>query len=786
MAKNDKAIWLIDFCVRNSKKVTMFWIMIILVTIVTLGSILFSKRPVIDNSVGIWFMKDDPELQIYENFNQKFGEKEWTVLLLETDSVFTSRFLNDLDRITNLIEKVKHIGKVISLTNIRNSKIGVDSLLEYKKLYPVEKTGSLLNNRQLIEFKEKVGNDPLYENSLLRKKDSTRVAILFQNDNYIHALEPYRIEMIDSIKSIVKQFPSVKGSSLAGTSVVNAELNRSSRHDVFVFYILVALFITLSGYFLLRNTKDLIILLTVVTFSALPPMALLILLDIQFNMVTVMVPPVLISLSVCDVTHVINAFHFERKFAESQQAIGIAIKKIWMPCLWTSIITIVGFLSLSMSSVFPIWQLGIFGAFGIFLAWFITMTLVPNMLVKFWPKKIASEKEISDGSKKVGLYSQKLLPIIENLKWVWMGAAFILLFALIGISKLKVDTDYTKFFGHKKDITRSYEDIRKAGFGQNPVSIVLNYPKGKTLYSDGYFSKMLKFEEELKKDTTIIKLLSVSDLIYRIDIAFNGKSDGLFRINKYNDKQLAQLFMLGEMSNNDDIANFTNDEKNTLQVIAMTHYMSSHELSLFKKKVFQAGKVLPPEIKFDVTGTTVLWANMDKQISGTQMESIFIIALIFLVLLPFIFKSLKFGVVGFIINSLPLALTFGIMGLLNIKINMATALIGAISIGSSMDSTIFFINRFRLGLKQGMSWNEAVDYALITVGDGIIMTSLILAGGFFCLATSNFLPTAHLGIFVTVSVIISLFLDIIINPIVFKLLKPMNGLIPDLSHDVRF
>ena len=772
LKNNISKIKIVDFSIKYKTIIIISWVFVLISSLFLITNLLLSNTSTIDNSVGIWFMKDDPELITYENFNKEFGEKEWSVLLLETDTVFNAPFLRDLCKITNRIEKIKHIKKVFSLTNVRDSKLRTDSMLEYSQLYPVSDSNQIITKNQLNEFKNKIAENPIYENSIIHKNDIKRTVILFQNDNFIHELKPYRIEMIDSLKSILKDFALVKNYSLAGTSIVNAEFNRSSKRDAQVFYILVSLFIIISGYLLLKNIKDLFVLLVVVAFSAIPPMALLIIFNIPFNLVTVMLPPVLISLSVCDVTHVINAFHYERRFLESKEAINVAISKIWNPCIWTSVITIIGFLSLAFSSVFPIWQLGVFGAIGIFLAWLITMPLAPIILISFWPKKIASTSILNDGSKKVGLYSKKLLPFIARYRWLWIVVFFILLYPLFGISNLKVDTNYTKFFGSKMDVTLSYNEIKKNGFGQNPVSIVLKYPKEKTLYSENYFPLLLKFEEALKKDTSIMKLLSVTDLVDRIDIAFNGNYQGKPRITEYSENKLAQLFLLGEMSNNTDIENFTNELKNQVQIIAMTSYMSSKELSKFKNRIYELGKIIPKEVQISISGTTVLWANMDKQISSTQINSVLIIMLIFVFILPFIFKSLKLGIVGVLINCLPLAITFGMMGLLDIKINIATALIGGISIGSTIDSTIFFINRFKLGLKEGLSWNNSVGYAIVTVGDGMIMTSLILAGGFFCMSVSNFLPTAHLGIFITFSILVSLFLDIIINPIVIRLLNP--------------
>jgi predicted RND superfamily exporter protein len=227
---------------------------------------------------------------------------------------------------------------------------------------------------------------------------------------------------------------------------------------------------------------------------------------------------------------------------------------------------------------------------------------------------------------------------------------------------------------------------------------------------------------------------------------------------------------MAEIGGNDDLRNFVTDDKRTVQAVAMTPYMSSKELESLKGRVYAAGRAtLPEDVTLKVTGTTVQWANMDKDISQTQMSSLYIIGAVFLVLLPIIFRSWLLGVIGVVINSLPMLITFGLMGLLNIRINLATALIGGVAIGATVDSTIFFINRVRLARDEGMTEVEAVDHAVLTVGDGIIMTSVILAGGFACLATSSFLPTAHFGALVTVSIVVALFMDILVNPIVLRL-----------------
>jgi predicted RND superfamily exporter protein len=752
--------------------VLALWGLLLLASLVVLGRRLTSDDAIIDNSVGVWFMKDDPELKLYESFNDDFGKKEWTLLLLQADDVFDPRFLRDLAALTARIEKVEHVTKVVSITNVRDSGLGPDGMLEYRRLYPARDAGALVSSAEAQELARRLHANAIFERSLLSAKDPRSTVVMFENHNFINDPHPYRIALIDSIKKIAGDYPSVRAYHLAGTSVINAELNRSSLHDVVVFYVLVTALILLVGFLSLRNWRDLSTAMVVVTSAALPPMALLGLLHIPYNMVTVMLPPILITLSVCDVVHVINGFHHERRGRGPTEAAATAVAKIWAPCAWTSLVTAVGILSLATSSVAPIRQMGLFAALGIALAWLMTMTGVPCLLATLWPRALPADAATRDGSKPVGLYARRLLPLQRGpWRWVWLGGAALSLLALSGLSKIEVDTNYTKFFGADTYVSRSYPAIARAGYGENPIALVLRFPAGTSYATAGTMPRLLDFEAAVRADPAVVKVMTFTDLLRRTDAVFNDHPQQDGDLRGYSSDKLEQLYLLAELAGNDDLRDFVTPDKRTIQVVAMARSMSSKDLEQFKRRVYAAGHAtLPATVDLKVTGTTVQWASMDKEISHTQLDSLSILTGVFLILLPIIFRSWALGAIGVFINTLPMALTLGLMGLFDIKINLATALIGGVAVGATVDSTIFFINRVRLGLREGLAWPDAVDAAVLIVGDGILMTSIILAGGFLCLATSSFAPTANFGSLVSTSIVISLFMDIMVNPILLKLL----------------
>ena len=270
------------FCLTHKKLTLLFWSLAIGYFLTVIGLRLLSDQPAIDNSVGIWFLSDDQALKEYQQYNRDFGEKEWTLLLLKTASIYEPEFLDDLAAITQRLETLKHVVKVTSIVNVRDNEIDRDDSLNYKKIFPqTSKNHPTLSADQLDQFKQKLLANPLFEHNIFQRNDPRYTVLLLQNDNQIFNATPYRIELVDAITSIVEQYPSVENYALAGTTVVNAELNRAAKRDVVVFYSLITLFLMLFGWLTLNSFKDLLIMLMVVCCSMSTAMGLLALLGIR-------------------------------------------------------------------------------------------------------------------------------------------------------------------------------------------------------------------------------------------------------------------------------------------------------------------------------------------------------------------------------------------------------------------------------------------------------------------------------------------------------------------------
>jgi hypothetical protein len=355
-----------------------------------------------------------------------------------------------------------------------------------------------------------------------------------------------------------------------------------------------------------------------------------------------------------------------------------------------------------------------------------------------------------------------------------LAAALIL--PVAGLNRLRIDTDYTQFFSPDSPVSRAYGELEAAGLAQSVVEIVVTGPESRGSFDQRlYRSGLWALESRAAKLPRVRNTLSDGQVIRALDEALNGPAITP-RWIAYPDATAAQLRAAARSFMGTEIADYSSSDGLRMRILLLTDYLSSSEMHALRDSVSAIAKeVLPPGAHASLQGTTVLWANMDGEIGRTQMFSIMIVAAVFVLLLPILFGSVRLGLLGAVINGLPLLMTFGLMGLIGSRLNMATALIGGVAIGSTVDSTLFFINRFQAELALGKRWADAIESAVRAVGDGILITTGIIAGGFLCMTVSSFRPTAEFGIFTCFTIVTGAFLDIVIDPILLGFIAPAGS-----------
>ena len=146
------------------------------------------------------------------------------------------------------------------------------------------------------------------------------------------------------------------------------------------------------------------------------------------------------------------------------------------------------------------------------------------------------------------------------------------------------------------------------------------------------------------------------------------------------------------------------------------------------------------------------------------------ISLMFLLL----FRNYVLALIGVVPNFLAAFFILGIIGLLEIPLDMMTITIAAITIGIAVDNSIHYIYRFREEFEKNNNYILTIDKCHNTVGIAILNTSITIVFGFSILVLSNFIPTIYFGIFTGIAMLLAMISVLTLLPKLIITFKPFG------------
>ena len=171
----------------------------------------------------------------------------------------------------------------------------------------------------------------------------------------------------------------------------------------------------------------------------------------------------------------------------------------------------------------------------------------------------------------------------------------------------------------------------------------------------------------------------------------------------------------------------------------------------------------------EVTGIFVLLAQLVQRMLADQWLTFLLATGGIFVLLACSFQSLVLAAVALVPNAVPIFVVLGLMGWTGQRINMGTAMIAAVSMGLSVDSSIHYIVAFQRRLAHDGAFGAALAVAHQTAGRAMIFSTLALVVGFLALTTSGFIPTVSFGALSCLTLLGGLLGNLVVLPVLLSL-----------------
>ncbi|UTW61913.1 MMPL family transporter [bacterium SCSIO 12741] len=515
--------------------------------------------------------------------------------------------------------------------------------------------------------------------------------------------------------------------------------------------------------------------LSVVGLTVLFAVGVMVLTGKDMDLISNVLPTILMVIGIADVIHLLTNYLNRRREEKSRtKALMSSIREVGFATLLTTVTTMIGFLTLLNSNVQPVIDLGIYACIGLVIAFGLTYTWFPAILM--WHKKIVppSEKRNRDFWKLqlIGIYRLVTKRKVEIL----VGSAILLGIGIWGTSKIVKNNYILEDLKSDHSQVRDYRFFEENFAGARPFEMALWIKDTqRSVFDAEVLAEIGKIDQYLKDEYGVGALVSPVVLVKNTNKVLHGGKDKYYSVPK-NPKKLARLEKdIVRYQKQMDLGRYINLETGQMRLSGNIPDWGS---LLIKGKNDSLDQFMAQEVNLDllgyrVTGSATLVDINTQFVSSNVVEGLFLAFVLIGILVGFLFRSVKMALISLVPNVLPLLLTGAIMGFAGIDLKLSTSIIFIISFGIAVDDSIHFLSRLRFELSRpNATLRWALKKTYLETGKAITITTLILSGGFLTLCFSDFLGTFYIGILISLTLFSAWILDLLLLPALILVFYP--------------
>ena len=797
-----------------------------------LGLIVFSlykaKDFNLDASSDALLLEGDKDLKYLREINERYKSKDFLVLTYTPVSSFTDKeTILNLQLLKSKIEKLTWVDSVITVIDVPLLKSTDENLMDRLKNYKTLAYPEIDRNRGF----EEILNSPIYKNYVISEDGKTSGIVVYlkkderlaeyikvkdkyynqsietglkkeEKKNYKKFLKEYEEyknlyntrnhQNINEIRDIINKYGENAKIHLGGIPMIADDMMSFIKNDIIVFGIGVFIFIIFTLWFIFKKIKWVIMPLIGCATSVIIMIGFLGLIGWKVTVISSNFIALMLILNMAMNIHVTVRFlQLKKEFPLLQkgEVIILASKKMMPPILYTVLTTICAFLSLIFSGIKPIIDFGWMMTLGLLISLIVTFTLLPSLLNIF-----ANENEIDVKNKDKSFITSVLGSIAKRNKILIFGPTLVIVFlSILGISKLKVENSFINYFDKETEIYKGMKKIDDDLGGTTPLNVILKFPstKSKKMDDDEFsewdednekeddrskywftrdkMDKILKVHDYLDSLPEIGKVLSFGSIL-RVAEDLNKKELQSLEIAVLYSKipeEIKQEIISPYISVEDDEARISVRVKDSLENLRRNDLIKKINSDLNIKLNLE-------KEEYKLTGVLILFNNLLQSLFKSQILTLGIVMLGIFLMFFILFRNVTLSFIGIVPNFIAAFFILGIIGFMNIPLDMMTITIAAITIGIAVDNSIHYIYRFKEEFDKIKDYNQTLDRCHQTVGIAILNTSITIVFGFSILVLSNFIPTIYFGFFTGVAMLLAMISVLTLLPKLLLVYKPFG------------
>lgn len=751
---------LVSFSMNHPKLV------IALSVIITIAFCVQIPRIHIDTDPENMLPENEKVRVFHDEVKEAFGIHDWLVVgLVREDGIFNAESLGRVYRIT---ESIRELEGVIDYDIIAPSEVDDifttdEGILRVETLLTEEPENDEAAEKILVRIK----NNPIFRGKLA-SDDGTTVVIFVPLESKEAAHE-----VADGIEAIIEREGGDEEHYLAGIPIAETTFGHEMFIEMALYAPIAFLLIFLLMLYFFRKPAVVASPMIVAVMSVTWTMGLLIGLGYTVHIMSSMIPIFLIPIAVLDSIHILSEFHDRYgELKDMRRTVVETMDELFLPMLFTSVTTIVGFTSLVLTPIPPVQVFGAFVAFGIAVAWILSIMFNTSFAVLL-PQKSLKDFGASEEGHGVMRSAMRLIRdySLKFNKLIVAAGVIVLIASAVGLTRIVVNDNPVNWFkaDHPLRIADDVMSRHLAGTYLTYLSVDAGEQDGlKAPEAMKYIERLQKF---LETQPNVGATTSVADIVKKVGEELKG--DPSEAIIPDSADEIAQYLFLYEMSGGDpeDLFKFITPEASRAIIWVQMRRGENREVSA----VVEASKRFmeenpPPGLEVDWAGLpyiNVVWQNKMVTGMGKALASSFAVVLVMMI---FLFRSLRMGVLSMIPLTATIALVYAFIGYVGKPYDMPIAVLSSLTLGLSIDFAIHFLQRTREAVRARGGLRPAMEEVFGIPARAITRNILVISIGFVPMFFANLVPYVTVGAFFFAIMLISGFTTLFAFPAIISLM----------------
>jgi hypothetical protein len=710
-----------------------------------------------------FFKPDDAATKYYQVHRDTFSTDNDFVLigLVNLGSVFDPSFLEKVESLTHELAEVSHVIDVISPTDytipVRESLTGA---LFQKPL--------LTGNRERDSVR--VFSDPAIVGNLF-STDTTALSIVILTSEFLS--KEKSDELAKELNLVLSRY-DFSGIHLSGRAIGQVVYIQKIQREFVLFMGIAITFVIVLLFVMFRSLRGIILPMATVLLAVVWSIGILNLSGRGISLLLNMLPPVIFVVGMSDAVHLYSRYIEElKKGKPKDEAIRLMVTDTGLATLLTSITTAIGFASLWFTGIPALREFGLLTAAGVLAAFIIAILMMPAWLIL--SKKPLKSLESPNIQRWDGFLIPLFSAVTRKSKRVFALTGALALVMIASLFTIDLNNFLLEDLKEGEKLRRDFTFFDRNFSGVRPFDMGIEW-KTEDPSDPEYFLTLEKLHGFLDSAYGVGALSSPLNVIKELNRSRHGGRNDHYRLPETPAEWNRVLADYRRLLGTGKLENLTTTDGKYIRIMGRVGDSGAQHFAEKNRdfEAFLAKTGIPRSAEITVTGTGTLIDRTNQTLVGSLSKGLGAAFLLIAILMGLMFKSVRMVGIALVPNLLPLLAVGLVMAVWGIDLKMSTSIIFTIAFGIAVDDTIHILSRYKLELMKGRSNLVAIRNAYLYTGKALIITSIILFGGFIGLCFSSFQSTFYIGLFVTLTLIFALVFDFLLIPPLITLGNPRH------------